>query len=187
MMPKITSPVLRLVHGSGTPPRRNLCAVAGQEDGASPEQRVRSRAERLLGGAAAAGPRRERPPVEVPGAVRRAALVVALEAAALAAVAVVLLWLTVTSEPDSVGRALAEVVYVSLGAGLLGAAAVGLWRLSGWARGPVVALQILLGLLGYTLAFEADRPLIGVPVLALVAIELYLLLTPEARLAFLNR
>ncbi len=124
---------------------------------------------------------------ETPGAVRRAALVVAVEALLLVAVALLLLWLTVTSDPDSVARALAEVVYVSLGAGLLAAAAVGLWRLSPWARGPVVALQILLGLLGYTLAFEADQPLIGVPVLALVATELYLLATPEARLAFFQR
>ncbi|MBY3554295.1 hypothetical protein HGI15_12965 [Modestobacter lapidis] len=141
----------------------------------------------MLGGAAVAGPRPQRPRAEVPGAVRRAALVVAVEAAALAGVALLLLWLTVTSDPDSVGRALAEVVYVSLGAGLLGAAAVGLWRLSAWARAPVVALQILLGLLGYTLAFQAGLPLIGVPVLALVAAEIYLLLTPEARLAFFNR
>jgi hypothetical protein len=184
---KIASVVRRLVRGSGTWPRRNLGTVTGQGDGASRERRARPRADSLLGAAAAAGPRRERPQAEVPGAVRRAALVVVVEAAALAAVAVVLLWLTVTGEPDSVGRALAEVVYVSLGAGLLGAAAVGLWRLSGWARGPVVALQILLGLLGYTLAFEADQPLIGVPVLALVATEIYLLLTPEARLAFFHR
>ena len=33
----------------------------------------------------------------------------------------------------------------------------------------------------------ADRPLIGVPVLAVVAVELYLLATPEARLAYLQR
>ena len=161
--------------------------MAGQEDGGSPERRARPRADSLLGGAAVAGPRRERPQTEVPGAVRRAALVVAVEAAALTAVALVLLWLTLTSDPDSVGRALAEVVYVGLGAALLGAAAVGLWRLSAWARGPVVVLQVLLGLLGYTLAFEADLPIVGVPVLALVAVELYLLLTPEARLAFSNR
>ena len=112
---------------------------------------------------------------------------VGVEAAALAAVAVVLLWLTVTSTPDSVGRALAEVVYVSLGALLLGAAARGLWRLAAWARGPVVALQVLLGLFGYVSAFEAGAPLVGVPVLALVAVELYLLATPEARLAYLDR
>jgi hypothetical protein len=116
--------------------------------------------------------------------VRRAALVVAVEAAALAVVAVVLLYLTVTSDPESVGRAVAEVVYVGFFAVLLAAAAVGLWRVSGWARGPVVVLQLLLGLFGYTSAFEADRPLVGLPILVLVALELYLLLTPEARLAF---
>ncbi len=118
---------------------------------------------------------------------RRAALVVAVQSGAVAAVALVLLWLTVTSSPASVGRALAEVVYVGLGAALLAAAAVGLWRVSAWARGPVVVMQVLLAVVGYTLAFEAGRPLLGVPVLALVAVELYLLFTPEARLAFLER
>jgi hypothetical protein len=161
--------------------------VTGQQDDAPRGRRSRPRAEGLLGGAAAERPRPARSLEETPGAVRRAALVVAVEAVLLAAVALLLLWLTVTSEPDSVGRALAEVVYVGLGAGLLAAAAVGLWRMSGWARGPVVVLQILLGLLGYTLAFEAGRPLIGVPVLVLVATELYLLATPEARLAFFHR
>jgi hypothetical protein len=119
--------------------------------------------------------------------VPRAALVVAVQSGAVAAVALVLLWLTVTSSPASVGRALAEVVYVGLGAALLAAAAVGLWRVSAWARGPVVVMQVLLAVVGYTLAFEAGRPLLGVPVLALVAVELYLLFTPEARLAFLER
>jgi hypothetical protein len=119
--------------------------------------------------------------------VRRAALVVALEAALLAALALVVLWLTLTGDPDSVGRALAEVVYIGLFAALLGGAAVGLWRVSAWARGPVVVLQLLLAVLGYTAAFEAERPLLGVPVLVLVATELYLLLTPEARLAFSRR
>jgi hypothetical protein len=142
----------------------------------------------LLGGAAApTTPRAQAARPAAPAAVRRAALVVALEAAAVAALALVLLFLTVTGEPDSVGRALAEVVYVGLGAALLAAGAVGLWRVSAWARGPVVVLQLLLGALGYTAAFQADRPLIGVPVLAVVAVELYLLATPEARLAFYHR
>ncbi|WP_308123512.1 hypothetical protein [Modestobacter marinus] len=150
--------------------------------------RRRPRAERLLGGAAEpSAPRAERPVTEAPPALRRAALVVGVEALALAVVAAVLLFLTLTSSPDSVGRALAEVVYVGLTAGLLGAAAVGLWRVKGWARAPVVALQLLLAVLGYTLAFEADLPLLGVPVLVLVGIELYLLATPEARLAYFDR
>jgi hypothetical protein len=142
----------------------------------------------LLGGAAEpVRPRLPRSRGRAPAAVRRAALVVAVQSGAVAAVALVLLWLTVTSSPASVGRALAEVVYVGLGAALLAAAAVGLWRVSAWARGPVVVMQVLLAVVGYTLAFEAGRPLLGVPVLALVAVELYLLFTPEARLAFLER
>jgi hypothetical protein len=142
----------------------------------------------LLGGAAEpVRPRVPRSREDAPGAVRRAALVVAVQSAALAAIALVLLWLTVTSSPASVGRALAEVVYVGLGAALLAAAAVGLWRVSAWARGPVVVMQVLLAVIGCTLAFQAGRPLLGVPVLALVAVELYLLFTPEARLAFLER
>jgi hypothetical protein len=114
-------------------------------------------------------------------------VVVAVEASAMAVGALALLWLTFTSDADSVARALAEVVCVTAGAAVLFACAVGLSRVAMWARGPVVALQLLLAALAYTTAFEADRPLIGVPVLALVATELYLLATPEARLAYLER
>ena len=65
---------------------------------------------------------------------------------------------------------------------MLAAAAVGLWRVAAWARGPVVVLQLLLAALAYTAAFQAGRPAIGLPVLALVLVELYLLATPESRL-----
>ncbi len=118
---------------------------------------------------------------------RWAAVVVGVEAAAIAAGALVLLWLTLTSTADSLGRALAEVVMVGAGAAVLAVAALGLWRAAGWARGPVIVLQLLLAALAYTTAFEAELPLIGVPVLVLVATELYLLATPEARLAYLDR
>lgn len=116
-----------------------------------------------------------------------AAVVVGIEAAALAVGAVAWLWLTLTSTPESVGRALAEVVIIALFAAGLGAAAMGLSRVSSWARGPVIAAQIFFGLSGFVAAFEAERPLIGVPVLLVVATELYLLATPEARLAYLER
>ena len=156
-------------------------------DGGAPGRR-RPRAEGLLGGAAQPpAPRPELPEGRAPGAVRGAALVVAVEAAAAAVLALVLLYLTLTGSPDSVGRALAEVVYVGMGAALLAAGAVGLWRVSGWARSPVIVVQLLLAVLGYTMAFQADRPLWGVPLLAAVAAELYLLATPEARLAFSHR
>lgn len=147
-----------------------------------------SRAERLFGGAAqpsARPPRPQRP--EAPPSVVRAALLVAVEAALLLGTALVLLYLTVTSEPDSVGRALAEVVYVGVFGVGLAAAAAGLRRLAGWARGPVVVLQVLLGLFGYSTAFPGGQPLFGVPLIALAVGVLYLLLTPEARLAFLDR
>ena len=147
-----------------------------------------TRAERLFGGAAQPSSRPPRPAgPEAPPAVVRAALVAGVEAALLLAGALVLLWLTLTSDPDSVGRALAEVVYVGIFGVALAAAAVGLRRLSGWARGPVVVLQILLGLFGYSTAFAGGRPLLGLPLIALAVAELYLLATPEARLAFLDR
>jgi hypothetical protein len=155
-------------------------------------ERPRRRADRLLG--APVGPAPEKP-VHVPGgrdevvpsSLRWAAAVVGLEAASIGAGAVVLLYLTLTSTPDSMSRAIAEVVFVALGAALLGASAVGLARVSAWARGPVIVLQILLGLLAFTTAFQAERPLVGLPVLVLVGTVLYLLATPASRLAFLQQ
>jgi hypothetical protein len=147
-----------------------------------------SRAERLLGRAAQPSARPPRPPrPDAPPAVVRAALVVAVEAALLIGGALVILWLTLTSDPDSVGRALAEVVYVGIFGAVLAAAAVGLRRVSAWARGPVVVLQILLGLFGYSTAFPGGQPLLGIPLIALAVAELYFLATPEARLAFYER
>jgi hypothetical protein len=147
-----------------------------------------TRAERLFGGAAQPSSRPPRPPgPEAPPAVVRAALVAAVEAALLLAGALALLWLTITSDPDSVGRALAEVVYVALFGIALAAAAAGLRRLAGWSRGPVIVLQLLLGLFGYSTAFPGGQPLLGIPLIALALTELYLLATPEARLAFLDR
>jgi hypothetical protein len=158
-----------------------------EQSGARPPE-PRRRAERLFGAAAeqsAPRPARVRP--EAPRSLRWAAIVVAVEAAAIGAGALVLLYLTLTGSADSLSRALAEVVAVGAGAAVLGVAAAGLWRVAGWARGPVIVLQLLLAALAYTTAFEAEQPLIGVPVLVLVAAELYLLATPEARLAYLEQ
>jgi len=146
------------------------------------------RTDRLLGAAAATSASRPtRPRSAAPRALRWAAMVVAVEATAIAAGALFLLYLVLTSTADSLSRAIAEVVVVGAGAVLLAAAAVGLWRVAGWARGPVIVLQLLLAALAYTTAFEAGHPAIGLPVLVLVAVELYLLATPEARLAYLDR
>jgi hypothetical protein len=167
--------------------RRSLAVVSDQVRPDDPSGARRRRADRLLGEAAApAAPRPRRTAADVPPALRRAALAVGLEALLLGVVAAVWLVLTFVDEPSSVGRAIAEVVYFGLGAALLAAAAVGLWRRSAWARGPVIVLQVLLGLFGYQAAFTYDRPELGLPVLVLVAATLYLLLTPEARLAYLE-
>jgi hypothetical protein len=156
------------------------------DDGDRPEPRRRG--ARLFGEAAEpSAPRPVRAAMEAPRTLRWAALVVGVEAALIAAGALTLLWLTLASTPDSLGRAIAEVVAIGAGAAVLALAARGLWRVAPWARGPVIVLQLLLAALGYTTAFDAQRPLIGVPVLALVAAVLYLLATPESRLAYLER
>jgi hypothetical protein len=110
-----------------------------------------------------------------------------VEALGAAAGAVVLAWLTVTSTAASVRSAVAEIVVAVLAAAALAFCARALWRVAGWSRGPVVALQLLLVLLGYTTAFQGNAPAVGIPLLVLAAVELYLLATPEARLAFVLR
>jgi hypothetical protein len=159
-----------------------------EQDGSGAAGGRRRRAGRLLGEPAApAAPRPQRPAADVPAALRRAALAVGVEALLLAGVAVVLLVLTLVDDASSIGRALAEVVYFGLAAVALAAGARGLWRQSSWARGPVVVLQLLLGLFGFQAAFAYQRPEIGLPVLVLVVTTLYLLATPEARLAYAER
>jgi len=111
-------------------------------------------------------------------------VVVAVEAAACLVTAVVLVWLIVSSTPSSLRGAVAEVVVALLAAAGLAACAAGLWRVALWSRGPVVAFQLIFAALGYTAAFQYGAPQFGVPALALAAVELYLLATPEARLAF---
>ena len=154
----------------------------------STPQEPRRRAARLFGEAAEpSAPKPVRATPEAPRSLRLAALVVGLEAVLIAVGALVRLWLTLTSTPDSIARAVAEVVAIAAAATVLGAAAVGLARVASWARGPVIVLQLILAALGYTTAFDAERPVIGVPVLVLVAAVLYLLATPESRLAYLER
>ena len=153
-----------------------------------PQRQPRRRSDRFFGSAAEpSAPRPERQRPEAPRTLRWAAVVVGVEAAAVGAGALVWLWLTLTSTPASFARALAEVVILAVVAVGLGLAARGLARVSSWARGPVIAAQIFFGLSGFVAAFEAERPLIGLPVLVLVATELYLLATPESRLAYLDR
>jgi hypothetical protein len=148
----------------------------------------RSTADRLLGAAAEPSARKPaRDPEEAPRSVRWAAVVVGLEALAMGVLAGWLLVLTSGGSYTSLRSAVGEIVFVALAAAALAFVARGLWRVASWSRGPVVALQIFLGLFGFTAAFTYERPLIGLPLLVPVAVTLYLLATPEARLAFFRR
>ncbi|MCF6506005.1 hypothetical protein E9549_01055 [Blastococcus sp. MG754426] len=158
------------------------------EDRGAPAPPPRRLADRLFGASVAQPVARPaepgKPTPQAPPSLRRAALVVAVEGLAFGVLTLVLLYLTLTGNAESVPRALAEVVLAALAAGVLLAAARGLWRVAAWARAPVVALQLFLGLTGFTFAFSAQQPLIGLPILALVAAVLYLLAAPDSRLAY---
>jgi hypothetical protein len=144
--------------------------------------------ERLLGAPAAPSePRAPRSRTEAPRSLRGAAAVVALEAVGAVAGAAATVWFAVTGQVSSTKNAVGIVAVALVGAVLLAVCARGLWRVSSWARGPVVAFQLLLALIGYTAAFEYEAPQVGVPLLVLAAAELYLLATPEARLAYFRR
>ncbi len=119
-----------------------------------------------------------------PRAARLAGLVAAAQGVAVLVAAGVLGVATLLDRPASYGRALFAVV-ILLAAGLvLLRIGRGIARVEGWARAPVIVAQILLIPVGYTLALSAERPWYGVPILALCAAEIWLLLTPEARVAF---
>ncbi|MBA2416767.1 MAG: hypothetical protein H0V64_12960 [Geodermatophilaceae bacterium] len=122
-----------------------------------------------------------------PRAVRLAGLVAAAEGAGVLIAAAVLGVSTLLERPDSYGRALfAMAIGLAAGVLLLGIGR-GVFRVQGWARAPVIVAQVLLIPVGYTLAFTAGLPLYGVPILALCVAEFFLLLTPQARQAYLDR
>lgn len=124
---------------------------------------------------------------EVPRPVRGAALVTLVEAVALGGGGIYWLIRTLLDKPENFSASLAGAVFALLAALLLVRLAVGISRLEGWSRSPLVVLQILFLPVAYTLAFPAKLPLVGLPVLALCATVLYLIFTPEGRLAFMHR
>jgi hypothetical protein len=155
------------------------------DDRAGQPQR-RSLADRVLG--ATVEPTAPKPSKQAgepaPRSVRWAAVVVAVETVVVLGFAAYVALRTLTGDAESDRGAWGLVVFALLGAVLLAACARGLWRLASWSRGPVVVVQLLLGALGVTAAFSYEHPEVGLPMLLPVAVTLYLLATPEARLAF---
>jgi hypothetical protein len=121
------------------------------------------------------------PPRPVPRTVRIAALLVAVEGAALVVLAVVEALSTVLGDPGSVGLALATAAMAAAGGVLLLWLAAAMSRLRKAARSPVVVLQLISLPIGWTLAVDNGRPELGLPVLALAVAVLVLLGTSGAR------
>jgi phosphate/sulfate permease len=119
----------------------------------------------------------------VPAQVRLATVLVALEALALVAAAVLLLVKTVVGSPTSLAGAVLAALLALLAAAVLAGAARGLRHLRPAARTPVVVLQLLALPVAFSLTFQAGRVEYGGPVLVVALAVLFLLFTPPARLA----
>ena len=121
-------------------------------------------------------------PAAPPQSVRWAALVVAVEGAALLVAGFVYAGAGLVGRPESrVREELAAALAVATGALVL-VLARGLRGCRPWSRSPVVVLQLLVIPVGLGLIQGGIYP-VGVPMVALGAAVLYALASPTARLA----
>ena len=126
-------------------------------------------------------PEQEQP--RAPRTVRLAALLVAVEGAALVVLAGVEAVSTLVSGASSVPLALVTAASAAGCGVFLVWLARSLGALRKWARSPVVVLQLIALPVGYNLINPSGRPELGVPVLALAVATLVLLGTAGARAA----
>ena len=119
----------------------------------------------------------------VPTPIRAAAALVALEAAALVALAGVVVYDIVVDTPDKLVRALFYPVGILALAAALVAGARSLLRLSQATRTPIVVVQLFALYIGWNAAFKSENPALGGPILLVALAVLYLLFTPPARAA----
>jgi hypothetical protein len=122
----------------------------------------------------------------VPGQLRAASAVVAVQGLALLGAAVVLVVKTVAAHPDDVLRALLGAAMALLGTVILISCARGLLAQRPAARTPVVVLELLALPVSYSLGFQAGLLGYGAPIMLSAVAVLYLLFTPAAR-AVLDR
>ncbi|MFN2559911.1 MAG: hypothetical protein ABR571_01265 [Jatrophihabitans sp.] len=115
-----------------------------------------------------------------------ACLILGLEALGLVVVAGVAVAHAGSAAHHHVLRAVLGGGFALVGAGALGLCARGLLRLRPAARTPVVVLQLLILPVSYTIAFQADQPAYGGPMLLAALAVIYLLFTPPVR-AVLDR
>ena len=121
--------------------------------------------------------------MDLSSAVTRAALLVAVEAAALSVLGAGYAVAGAVGDPFDRTATLLEGGFCLLAGLLVLLVARGLLRVQGWSRSPAVVLQLLALPVGYGLA-QGRVWWAAVPVLGLALAVLYLLASPEARLAF---
>jgi hypothetical protein len=122
-------------------------------------------------------------PVPLSSPVTRAAVLVAVQGAALLVLGVGYAVAGVLAQPYDRLAALLEAGLAAFAGALVLLVARGLGRAAGWARSPAVVLQLLALPVGVGLV-QGRVWYAAVPVLLLAAGVLYELATPEARLAF---
>jgi hypothetical protein len=121
--------------------------------------------------------------VSLTSPVARAALLVAVEGTALTVLGAAYGTAGVLGDPFDRTATLLEAAFAVVAGLLVLLVARGLARVRGWSRSPAVVLQLLALPVGVGLV-QGEVWVAAVPVLLLAGSVLYLLATPQARLAF---
>jgi hypothetical protein len=113
---------------------------------------------------------------------RLAVALLLVEALGIGAVAVLFAYYGLTQKAASVGGAVSVVVFPAALAALLGLLGVMLARTRAWARGPSIALELLLVPIGYYMIVGGTAWL-GIPTIVVALACTGLLLAPATRTA----
>ena len=116
----------------------------------------------------------------LPTPLRLAIALLFVEALGIGAVAVLFAYYGLTRKVASTGSAVSVVVFPAGLAVLLGLLGVTLARTRAWARGPSIALELLLVPLGYYM-ITGGTPWLGIPTIVVALACTGLLLAPATR------
>jgi hypothetical protein len=115
----------------------------------------------------------------LPGPLTWAVRLLYAEAVAVGLVALYLVYEDITRSASDLRAAILVTLYAVALAGALGGLSYALSRRRPWARGPVVALQLLLLPIGYYVA-TGGRPWLGVPIVLVGLVVVGLLVAPSS-------
>jgi uncharacterized membrane protein (DUF2068 family) len=111
-----------------------------------------------------------------------AGLLVALQAAGLAGIAVVVIVEVLVATAEDVTRALVTALLAAVAAGGLGLAARGLWWRRRWARAPALVTNVLVLPVAYDMV-RGERWYVGAPLALWALVVIGLLLAPATHAA----